>query len=294
MSVNYDYYRIFYYVAKYHSFTKAAKLLGSNQPNVSRTMNKLEYDLGCTLFTRSNRGLALTPEGELLLTHVEIAQEQLQEAEEQLAANAGLQNGSISIGASETALHILLLEKLNAFRTLYPNIQFSISNHSTPQALSSLRQGGIDLAVVTTPTDAKKPLRETRLMPFQEILVGGPAYAALAGRTHRLAELDELPLICLGSHTMTYALYNQLFLAHGLALHPSTEAATTDQILPLIKYNLGLGFLPEPLAREAIAKGEVYQIPLAEKIPARQIVLILDSRRPLSVAAREFVKILCG
>lgn len=70
MNVNFEYYKIFYYVAKYGSFTKAARALGSTQPNVTRAMNCLEQQLHNTLFIRTNRGIQLTPEGEQLYTHV--------------------------------------------------------------------------------------------------------------------------------------------------------------------------------------------------------------------------------
>lgn len=63
MNVNFEYYKIFYYVAKYGSFTKAARALGSTQPNVTRAMNCLEQQLHNTLFIRTNRGIQLTPEG---------------------------------------------------------------------------------------------------------------------------------------------------------------------------------------------------------------------------------------
>lgn len=66
MNVNFEYYKIFYYVAKYGSFTKAARALGSTQPNVTRAMNCLEQQLNTTLFIRTNRGVQLTPEGERL------------------------------------------------------------------------------------------------------------------------------------------------------------------------------------------------------------------------------------
>lgn len=46
----FDYYRIFYYVAKYKSFSKAAKFLHNNQPNITRCMNIMESELGCTSF----------------------------------------------------------------------------------------------------------------------------------------------------------------------------------------------------------------------------------------------------
>ena len=70
MDVNFEYYKIFYYVAKYHNFTKAAQALNNSQPNITRAMNCLEQQLNTTLFIRTNRGVQLTPEGERLYNHV--------------------------------------------------------------------------------------------------------------------------------------------------------------------------------------------------------------------------------
>ena len=51
--VTYDYYRIFYYAALFKSFSKAAEVLTSNQPNIARTITRLESELSCKLFIRS-------------------------------------------------------------------------------------------------------------------------------------------------------------------------------------------------------------------------------------------------
>lgn len=115
MNVNFEYYKIFYYVAKYNNFTKAAHVLNNSQPNITRAMNCLEHELNCTLFVRTNRGVCLTPEGERLFTRVSAAMTQLQLAEEELSDSVRLEHGSISIGASETALNIYLLEHLKKF-----------------------------------------------------------------------------------------------------------------------------------------------------------------------------------
>ena len=81
MNICYDYYRIFYYVAKYRSITHAAKALFNNQPNITRTIKNLESELGCLLFIRSSQGVRLTPEGEKLYEHVRIAFEQIEAGE---------------------------------------------------------------------------------------------------------------------------------------------------------------------------------------------------------------------
>lgn len=287
MNVNVDYYRIFYYVAKYGNFTKAARALGNSQPNVTRAMNCLEQQLQCTLFIRTNRGVQLTPEGERLYVRVSAAMAQLFAAEEELGASTGLSHGSISIGATETALNIFLLEKLKNFHMEYPGIRLKLYNHSTPQAVKAVKSGKIEFAVVTTPVEIKPPLKKIVLQPFREILVGGKTFTALGSQVLSLAEVKNYPMICLGRETMTYQFYSRLFLEHCLELTPDTEVATTDQILPLVKCELGLAFLPEKIAEEAIARHEIVPIALREPVPERQICMVYDAEHSLNAATRQ-------
>ena len=154
--ITYDYYRIFYYVAQYKSFTKAARALHNNQPNITRCMNNLEQELKCTLFLRSNKGIALTPEGRQLYEHVALAFEQLSIGEEEIRQNGELEHGLVSIGASENALRLILLEKLELFREQYPHVRLRLFNHSTPQAVQALKNYAVDFAIVTF-TEKKSP-----------------------------------------------------------------------------------------------------------------------------------------
>ena len=163
MYVDWEYYKIFYYVAKYQNFTRAARVLGNNQPNITHAMNRLESQLNCVLFIRSNRGVTLTPEGELLYSRIASAAVQIQDAEEELSASATLEHGAISISATETALNIYLSEKLRAFHTEYPGIRLRISNHSTPQAVQAVRNGEVDFAIITTPAEVENGLKMVEL-----------------------------------------------------------------------------------------------------------------------------------
>lgn len=292
MNVNFEYYKIFYYVAKYSNFTKAANALNNSQPNITRAMNCLEQELHCTLFIRTNRGVRLTPEGECLYTRVSAAIAQLQAAEEELADSVGLEHGSLCIGASETALNIYLFEKLKNFHMEYPGVRIKIYNYSTPQAIKSVKNGEVDFAVVTTPLANDDSLKTVYLKEFREILVGGKTFISLGRQKLSYEELQGYPLICLGKETMTFRFYRDLFLAKGLELLPDIEAATTDQILPLVKCELGLAFLPEPMAADAIQKDEIIQIPLKEKIPKRHVCMVYDSHYPVNAAAWTLKKLL--
>lgn len=292
MNINYEYYRIFYHVAKYKNLTRAAEVLCNNQPNISRTIKLMEHEFGCSLIVRSNRGISLTPEGEQLYSHLKIAVEQIQLAENEILKTSDLQKGVVTIGASETGLHMLLLPVLNHFKEAYPAIRIHILNHLTTQTLNSARDGAVDFSVVAAPAEIVKPLMSESLLTFTDIPIAGNHFSHLKNVPLSLKELSEYPLICLGEDTMTYRFYEKYYRRHKLLMEPEFEAATTDQILPMIKNNLGFGFIPEIYAAEALEKGEVFKIPLTTPIPSREIYFIQNENHPLSAAARELKKLL--
>lgn len=291
MNITYDYYRIFYFVAKYQSFTKAASILLSNEPNISRSIRNLEHEFGVSLFIRSNRGVTLTPEGQKLYTRVAAAHHQLSSAEAELADAKSLTSGTITLGVSEAALQILL-PKLREFHQKFPEIKIHISSVTTPQAVSSLKSGLVDLAIVTSPTGVTRPLKEIPLRPIREVLIGGPRFASLSGTPKTLKELADYPFILLNSQTNAHDFYLHFFSEHGISIKPDIEVVTTDQILPMIKYDLGIGFLPEQFAMDALMKKEVFQILMSTPLPSRSICLVKNPSQPASIAAREFEKML--
>ena len=286
MTIPYDYYRIFYFVGTYHSFTRAAQVLGSSQPNVTRAMNRLEQELDCRLFVRSHRGVTLTPEGEKLYLHASAAFAQLQTAEAELAGERVLEAGQITVGVTEIALHLLLMPLLSGFRKTYPGIRIRVLSASTPQTIRASAQGLVDLALATSPAEINSPLTAASLRGFQDVLLAGTAFSALRGKPISIENLTDYPLICLGRDSMTFRFYDKLFSDSGAVLEPDVEAATADQILPMVENGLGLGFLPYEMARQALADGHVFQVELKESVPERRILLIRDKNRPLCAAAR--------
>ena len=94
-------------------------------------------------------------------------------------------------------------------------------------------------------------------------------------------------MISLGRETMTYKFYNSVSLKNSQDLSTKTKDTNADQILPLVKCELGLAFLPQPMAAPSLLKKEIVQIPLKDEIPERQICLVYDSQHPMGAAARE-------
>ncbi|MBO4938638.1 MAG: LysR family transcriptional regulator [Oscillospiraceae bacterium] len=292
MHINLDSYRVFYYVAQYRSFTKAAELLYSNQPNVTRTIKNLEQALDCTLFNRTSRNVQLTPEGEELFSHIAPAMQQIKAGEESVLLHSKLQGGTISIGVSEIALHLVLLPVLEAFRQEYPGIRLRIFNSNSQQAVSALKNKLVDFSLVTPPTQESEAFLCTPVAAFQEVPVCGKAYFHLVDQTLNLDELISLPMISLCKGTSTHQLYTDWFREHDLSFSPDIEAATADQILPMVRANLGIGFIPEQAAKKAAADGSISILKPKENPPKRTISLLKRKDMPLSIAAVELERML--
>ena len=285
-----DGYEIFFAAAEEKSITAAAKRLFLSQPSVSRSVARLEEELGCRLFVRGKKGVQLTPEGELLFAHIARARAQLAEAREEIAALGRFQKGTVRIGASEMTLHHFLLPLLEPFCRQYPGLRLKLANGSTPQISAGLRSGTLDLAVLAGPI--AETLTVQKLRPFRDIVVAGPEILPHLPKNPGLSELSRFPLIMLDAGTSGRAFWEKQFAAEGVPLLPDIELATADLVVPVAAHNLGVGFVPEPFAAEALRKGELFPVEIKNPPPERWICAVYDERHPLSAAAAEMLRML--
>ena len=284
MNISYDHYRIFYNVAKYKSFTRAAEVMYANQPNLTRAVKTLEKQLGCTLFERTNKGVQLTSDGKELYEHISIAFEHIEAGELAVSEKHSMQRGVVSVGATEIALRCFLLPVLSRYHKMYPGIRIKILNVSTPQALKMINSSLVDIAIVTTPADITSKLSVVDLSSFREVPVCSEELEVKNGADIR--DLQNYPIISLGEGTSTFDFYSDEFIKHGCVFSPDIEAATADQIMPLVKHGLGIGFVPEDFL--ALESG-IRKIELKEELPKREIILVRKKEHSLPLPAKELV-----
>lgn len=289
MNLNFEYYKVFYYVSKYGSLTRAASVLMTSQPAITRTIHNLENELGCRLFIRSKNGVELTPEGRIFNKYISAACSQIFKGENALSGMISLDNGSVCISATETALHCCLFQAVEEFNKQYPNVQFNLLNNSTIHSIQALKEGRIDMAIVSSlPHQMESPLKVKKLRKYRDILIGGSKFRHLKDRPAALKDLKDYPWISLTSGSITRKLVEQYFNEQGLSFNPDIELATTDMILLAVRHNLGIGFIPEEFAAEDIRRESVFQITVNEKLPDRHILLIYDTEYPQSIASKTF------
>ena len=144
MDINYELYRVFYHVATTLSFSEASKQLFISQSAVSQSIKVLEKKLDQPLFIRSTKKVQLTPEGEILLKHVEPAMNLIRKGEAQLLEAHSRKGGQLRIGASDTICRYYLVPFFQEFHRKYPNVHIKVANQTSIACAKMLENGQVD------------------------------------------------------------------------------------------------------------------------------------------------------
>lgn len=174
----------------------------------------------------------------------------------------------------------------------YPKIKFSLVNLTNVQAISAVKNQAVDFVLIATPFDFDRSLKSVPIKEFQDVVVCGERYKYLTGEKVRFEEFTRHCLVSLNKTSKTYEYYRNIFRKYGLEFSPDIEVSTSNQILPIVQNNLGIGFIPASFAEKEIANGEVFRLETEEIIPSREVCLIKRADFSLSVAAKEFEKLL--
>lgn len=288
MDVNYELYKVFYYVASLLSFSEAAKKLYISQSAVSQSVKLLEKKLGRTLFVRSTKRVQLTPEGEILLKHVEPAMNLIKRGEAQLMESDSLNGGQLRIGASDTICRYYLIPYLNQFHREHPNVHIKVVNHASIRCVELLNNGQVDLIVVNYPNPVLLNGNHFKIVrEFQDMFVAGEKYAQLRGRQVSLKELREYPILMLDRRSTTSEYLHSIFQQHQLDLVPEIEINSNDLLLDLARIGLGITFVPDYCIPEE--KKDLFLVETREMIPKRKLAAAYSEKLPLSQAAGYFL-----
>ncbi len=289
-----EYYKVFYYVAKYQSLTAAAEHLAVSQPAVSQSIKQLENAVGAKLFTRTSKGVRLTAEGELLAGYVVKGYEQIALGERKLAQMLDLELGELRIGASDMTLRFYLLPFLEQFHEKYPGIKVIVSNAPTPEILQYLQEGRIDFGVVSTPFEESSGIESVKVKEIEDIFIGGLKFISYKNKMLDLQELEKLPIISLEKKTSTRKFMDAFLGQNGVTMNPEFELATSDMIVQFTLRNMGVGSIMKEFAEDYLETGKLFALRFNKIIPKRYFCLVTDRKTPLSAAGRKLLDMICG
>lgn len=244
-------------VARHRNFAAAAAELGLSPSSVSHSVRLVEARLRGPLFARTTRSVALTEAGEAFVRQAGAALQQLQEATEQVRSLQGRVGGLLRINAPRVSLPMVMTRLLVELNARHPELEVEVT---TDDALVDIIAQGYDCGVRLGEMIAEDMVATRLTPPFKAIMVASPAYLATHGVPESLDAMSRHR--CIGYRLLSsgglYA-WDVQSDDRDMQLEVTGPARVTDPLfaLDLAVAGLGIAYVFEPLAREALRDGRL-------------------------------------
>lgn len=284
--------RLLVEVERHGSVTAAAQAVGIGQSSASEHLRLLETAAGQRLIERNGRGSRLTEAGRVLASSASQALATLAAGEEEVHALAGLDAGTIHIGASTTPGVYLLPDTLGCFRRDHPNVAVEVEIAATGEILERLLAGRIQLALVgETAVDER-----VELEPFlSDEIIGIAKPGLLPIRRGKVSPdlIGEQTLLVRERNSSTRQIAERALSEAGVRAESVWELDSSEAIKRAAREGLGVAFLSRYAVAEEVERGELESFRLAGRPPIeRRLYIARLARRPLSPSERGFIETL--
>lgn len=291
-NINLNLYKTFYDVAKYGSISKAAQYGFTSQPAISKSIKKLEDELGTQLFYRNLNGVELTDKGKELLYFVEKSYSNLIIAERNMIETENLERGKLSIGMPSNIGSFFLFDKIISFHKKYPNIEITIITGSTSNLISLLDSHKVDFVIDTSPINVRLDdgMKITKLDEVQYCFVVKKDTKNIDyKKISKLSDLKDKPLILPIPGTANRNDLDELLLKQNIDVENVINIHTSEMIISAVKKDLGIGYIIYNLVEDDIKNGELELLDIKEKLPTVEINIIFD-KKFLTTAPKKFIE----
>jgi DNA-binding transcriptional LysR family regulator len=275
-----DQLRYFVAAANHEHLGRAAEQLDLSQPALSRSIQKLEEELGLPLFDRVGRGVRLNEAGKILLRRVNRARAEFEDALRELQDYGGTK--IVSIGYFSTFGVRLIPELVRGFSTLEPNLQFKLFEAPSPLLAKQLLTGEIDLCISTELLDSAL---EWRPLFKEELFALVPNKHRFAGRKSiELIELADEPFVALRAGHGLRVVLDDLCQQAGFRPNISLEGYEVGSLRGLVASGFGVTLAP----KRSISAGTYIDVPISSPPCYRTIGVSWRKERWLSPKALAF------
>lgn len=274
----------FHMASRMHNITRAAERLGVSQPNITVAIKKLEAELGVQLFDRRQKQLFLTSEGEVFLSRIERALQNIQDAVLEVNDYKQLQKGSIKIGIPPMMGAYMFPKIFSSFRHQYTHLDVFLYEEGSITIRSQLERDELDFGIIII-TDAAPPL-EVLQMTTNQLMACVPENSPLAEKGYISAEdIAASDVIMLKEGAYLRELVKQKMEAYDVAPNIILESNQVITIKGLVANGVGIAFLLDFVAENTPG---IRALPLKTPIFV-DIGLAWKRGRYVSKAAQSFI-----
>ncbi len=278
--------RYFLSLARTLNFTRAAEACNVTQPALTKSIQRLEEELGGALLLRERSLTQLTPLGLTMLPLLEQTHAAAQRAKEH-AAGMKLQTASpLRVGFAPEAPTPPFMPLFGELAARLPGFELTIADASAASLCDALLHGSLDVAVVTESAALPNRLNRWALFTDAMVMLMPPGHALAAVDAVSPAALDGKTVICRAPDCGMTGLLDHAQQDHGARPAMRHQADNTGRAADLVRAGLGvalsteLASLPEGLQRRPVA-GRA----------AHQVMLVVVAGRPTMRAADAFIKL---
>ena len=291
-NINLNLYKTFYDVAKAGSISKAAQNSYTSQPAISRSIKKLEDELGTQLFYRNLNGVQLTDKGKELLYFVEKSYNNLIIAERNMLETENLERGKLSIGMPSNIGSFFLFDKIMDFHKKFPNIEITIITGSTSNLIELLDTHKVDFVIDTSPIDVvlDEGMKVTKLKEVSYCFIVKDDTTLLDYNTVKsLKDLKNYPLILPIPGTANRNDLDITLKNNKISIQNVINIHTSEMIISAVKKDLGIGYVIYNLVENEIKNHEFKALDIKEKLPTVEINIVYNPHF-LTTAPKKFIE----
>ncbi len=268
-------------VARMEHVTEAARSLHVTQSSLSKTIQRLEEDLGVPLFDRKGRKLRLNEFGSKFLCRVERALFELEQGKLELRDLSNPEHGTLELAVTTAST---LPNILREFRKKRPDIQFHVQMLTTQEMVTLLHRGEVDFCLSSPPIQDDDI--ECQIVFIDPILVAVPRGHRLADRSIvSLTELKDELFVGVKKGYGTRDFVDAICKSAGFTPTYVYEGDEPARLIQLVEAEIGIAFIPST-ARDSREQITYLQVENHELV--REIALLWHRSRYISRAAQEF------
>lgn len=276
-------------VAEAGGFSRAAALLDTTQPTLSRQVKALEQELGRPLFDRLGRRIELTEFGRECLEKARAILSLSEELAGSAQAQRGRATGFLRLGVADSVVLRRFPRILKRFQESHAAVRVRVRTGTSPDILSWVREGRCDAGLCMLPqSHPELLLRELWTDPF--VCIAPPGHR-LGGKRVELAEFARERMLAIAPGSLSHQVLTAAFHAAGLSLVPDMTFDDFQVIVDLVHAGMGVGIVSSHVAATALRRGRVERV-ACEEIESlrRSIGLALCAERQLEGALAAFVE----
>ncbi|MFC5052023.1 HTH-type transcriptional activator IlvY [Rubritalea spongiae] len=241
-------------VAELLHFGRASELCNLSPSALTRSIQRLEHEIGQELFLRDNRHVQLTLAGEKFRDYAQKALRDWENVCEDLVDDGSVQ-GAVSIYASVTAVYSVLPSLLESYRSAYPNVKLSLRTGAAEESIEKLVAGEIDMAVAALPDRQIARVEFLPLLTTNLVFVGPKKHTA--GVEYREPQdLRKLPLV-LARSGLSRTRVDQCLRELGAHTARISEVSGNEGILAMVRLGCGIGVVPELVLEKSPFRDDV-------------------------------------